>query len=124
EWAASRCDSRLVHHPALPGPDIWRSRQADALYRRRRDAAPQSDALARLHRTRKVEGDVGDAFDPRAARDRHHASAGKGPAHDRIVLLGHGEALFAGIDLPALGYECVRHVAGVRATHVFLRKRG
>ena len=41
----------------------------------------------------------------------------------RPVLLGTGEALWAGIDLSALGYECVKHVAGVRATHVFLRKR-
>ena len=41
----------------------------------------------------------------------------------RPVLLGSGEALFEGIDLPALGYECARHVAGERAMHVFLRKR-
>jgi dihydrofolate reductase len=41
----------------------------------------------------------------------------------RPVLLGKGEALFAGIDLTASGYECVRHAAGVRAMHVFLRKR-
>lgn len=41
----------------------------------------------------------------------------------RPVLLGVGEALWAGIDLPALGYESVKSVAGERATHVFLRKR-
>jgi dihydrofolate reductase len=41
----------------------------------------------------------------------------------RPVLLGAGEALWAGIDLPALGYECVKHIAGDRAIHVFLRKR-
>lgn len=41
----------------------------------------------------------------------------------RPVLLGTGEALFAGMNLPALGYECARHVAGERALHVFLRKR-
>ena len=41
----------------------------------------------------------------------------------RPALLGAGELLFAGMDLPALGYETVRHVAGIRATHVFLRKR-
>ena len=41
----------------------------------------------------------------------------------RPVLLGSGELLLSGIDLRALGYECVRHVAGERATHVFLRKR-
>ena len=41
----------------------------------------------------------------------------------RPVLLGRGEALFNGIDLPALGYESVKHVAGDRATHVYLRRR-
>jgi len=42
----------------------------------------------------------------------------------RPVLLGTGEALLSGIDLPVLGYECVKHVTGERATHMFLRKRG
>ena len=37
--------------------------------------------------------------------------------------MGEGEALFAGIDLPALGYEAVKHVAGDRATHVYLWRR-
>ena len=39
------------------------------------------------------------------------------------VVLGHGEALFAGLDLRALGYACTKHLAGDRAAaHVFLRK--
>jgi len=41
----------------------------------------------------------------------------------RPVLLGRGEALFQGLDLPTLGYECVDSVAGERATHVTLRRR-
>ena len=41
----------------------------------------------------------------------------------RPVVLGRGENLFAGIDLPALGYECEKSVAGERATHMYLRKR-
>ena len=41
----------------------------------------------------------------------------------RPVLLGAGERLFDGTDLRALGYECTRHVAGERATHVYIRKR-
>ena len=41
----------------------------------------------------------------------------------RPLLLGRGEPLYAGLDLPALGYECAKHVAGNRAMHVFLRKR-
>jgi dihydrofolate reductase len=40
----------------------------------------------------------------------------------RPVLLGSGEHLLHGIDLRSLGYECVKHVAGERATHVFLRR--
>jgi dihydrofolate reductase len=40
------------------------------------------------------------------------------------VLLGAGEHLLQGLDLRALGYECVKHVGGARAAaHVTLRKR-
>ena len=40
------------------------------------------------------------------------------------VLLGRGEPLFHGLDLPALGYECVEHVPGKHAiAHVTLRRR-
>jgi len=42
----------------------------------------------------------------------------------RPVLLGAGEHLFNGLDLPALGYVCTHQVAGDRATHVFLSRRG
>jgi dihydrofolate reductase len=39
------------------------------------------------------------------------------------VLLGNGEQLMNGIDMRALGYECVEHAAGGRAAaHVILRK--
>jgi dihydrofolate reductase len=40
------------------------------------------------------------------------------------VLLGAGEHLLSGLNLPALGYECVERIEGARATHVSLRKRG
>ncbi len=40
------------------------------------------------------------------------------------VLLGRGEALFAGIDLQSLGYECETFIASEKATHVVLRRRG
>ncbi len=40
------------------------------------------------------------------------------------VLLGGGEALFAGLDLPQLGYERSEHVPTAKATHVVIRKRG
>lgn len=39
------------------------------------------------------------------------------------VLLGRGEALFHGLDLSALGYECREHVASPQATHMVLAKR-
>jgi len=42
----------------------------------------------------------------------------------RPVLLGAGENLLHDIDMPNLGYECVKYVAGERAMHVYLRKRG
>ncbi len=38
------------------------------------------------------------------------------------VLLGSGEQLLSGIDLPQLGYRCSEHVATSSATHVVLRK--
>lgn len=37
------------------------------------------------------------------------------------VLLGGGERLFEGVDLRALGYECVQFVGSEKATHVVLR---
>jgi dihydrofolate reductase len=39
------------------------------------------------------------------------------------VLLGGGEPLFAGMDLPALGYEVTEHVPTDKATHVVISKR-
>ncbi len=39
------------------------------------------------------------------------------------VVLGRGEALFAGLDLPALGFSVTEHAATDRATHVVLTKR-
>ena len=38
------------------------------------------------------------------------------------VLLGQGEALFAGLDLPALGYACTESIPGERATHLRLQR--
>ena len=39
------------------------------------------------------------------------------------VLLGAGEHLLSGIDMPRLGYQCSEHVATPNATHVVLTKR-
>ena len=38
------------------------------------------------------------------------------------VLLGAGENLMTGINLPALGYRCVEQVASPAATHVVIRR--
>jgi dihydrofolate reductase len=42
----------------------------------------------------------------------------------RPVLLGSGENLWYGLDLRALGYEVAETIAGERATHVIVRRRG
>lgn len=39
------------------------------------------------------------------------------------VLLGEGENLFSGINLPQLGFTAVKAIAGENATHIFIRKR-
>jgi dihydrofolate reductase len=41
----------------------------------------------------------------------------------RPILLGEGEPLWHGLDLPALGYHVAEHVAGEKATHVTVRRR-
>jgi dihydrofolate reductase len=38
------------------------------------------------------------------------------------VVLGQGEAMFAGIDLPALGFRVTEHQATEHATHVVLAR--
>lgn len=38
------------------------------------------------------------------------------------ILLGRGESLFAGIDLPSLGYRVREHVASDAATHVVIER--
>ena len=40
------------------------------------------------------------------------------------VLLGSGEHLLSGIDLPALGYECTSHVASPNAMHLVVTRTG
>jgi dihydrofolate reductase len=40
------------------------------------------------------------------------------------VLMGRGEQLLGGLDLPTLGYTCTRHLRGERvAAHLFLASR-
>lgn len=39
------------------------------------------------------------------------------------VLLGKGEHLFSGIDLPALGYYCAEQISSPKATHMIIIKK-
>lgn len=60
-----------------------------------------------------------------ASTIRQYLSAGLvDDAHIAIspLLLGSGESLFAGLDLPALGYRCTAHVPTTNAMHVVLSK--
>jgi dihydrofolate reductase len=38
------------------------------------------------------------------------------------VLLGSGERLFEGVDLPALGYTCTKQIASSNVTHVIVSR--
>jgi len=38
------------------------------------------------------------------------------------VLLGRGESLFEGLDLPALGYRVAEHAQGERAAHIVIAR--
>lgn len=38
------------------------------------------------------------------------------------ILLGGGERLFEGVDLPTLGYECVQFVGSKKAVHIVIKK--
>ncbi len=88
-----------------------------------------------------VTGGIHDALEKaRAAADGMDVRIGGGPStiqqylraglvdelHIAIapVLLGGGERPFEGVDLRALGYECVKHVASETVTHVVLRRQG
>jgi len=39
------------------------------------------------------------------------------------MLLGSGEALFTGLDLPALGYRVTEHAASEKAAHIVVSKK-
>jgi dihydrofolate reductase len=81
--------------------------------------------LAALQRARKAAGGLDVRLGGGAATIRQYLGAGLvDQLHIAIspVLLGRGESLFAGIDLPRLGYKCTEHIATPAATHVVLTK--
>ena len=83
---------------------------------------------AALDRAREAAGEKDVRLGGGAATIRQYLQAGLlDEAHLVIspVLLGKGEHLLGGIDLRALGYECVEHRPGARAAaHLVLRRRG
>jgi dihydrofolate reductase len=81
-----------------------------AALERARDAAKDKDI--------RIGGGVGTIRDYLRARliDEMHLAISP-------VLLGKGEHLFGGLDVPALGYEVSEHVATPKAMHVVLTKR-
>lgn len=81
------------------------------------DAALQRAKEAARGKDVRLGGGVATVRQYLAARHVDELHLAIGP-----VLLGRGEHLFAGLDLPALGYRCVEHAATSRAMHVVLRK--
>jgi len=82
---------------------------------------------AALGRARDAAGGKDILIGGGAATIREYLSAGLiEEMHVAVspVLLGAGESLFAGIDLPKLGYACTRHAATENATHYVLTKGG
>lgn len=81
---------------------------------------------AALERARAAAGELDVRLGGGVATIREYLTAGLVDEMHlamRGVLLGSGEHLFHGLDVPALGYECSGQFAGERASHVFLRRR-
>jgi dihydrofolate reductase len=105
----------LTHHPresiVMEGGTTFHfvTEGIDEALRRAREAAGEKDI--------KIGGGVATA--------RQYIEAGHvDEMHLAIapVVLGCGEALFAGLDLREMGYRTVRHVPTERATHVVLAR--
>jgi dihydrofolate reductase len=80
---------------------------------------------AALERAREAAGELDVRVGGGAATIRQYLQAGLvDEMHLAIapVLLGRGEALLAGLDLPALGYRCTQHVPTASAAHVVLTR--
>ena len=87
-----------------------------------------------------VTGGIHEALDrARAAAGGQDVRVGGGPdtirqyLHEALidelhiaiapVLLGRGEPLFQGLDVRALGYQCVDAIASTKATHLIIRRQ-
>jgi len=85
-----------------------------------------SDGIeAALDRARKAAGGLDIKIGGGVETVRQYLRAGLiDELHFAIapIVLGRGEAMFAGIDLPALGYRVVEHAATEHATHLVLSR--
>jgi dihydrofolate reductase len=81
---------------------------------------------AALERAREAAGDLDVKIGGGVSTVRQYLQAGLiDEVHFAFspVLLGQGEAMFAGLDLPALGYGVIESTATELATHVVLRRK-
>lgn len=80
---------------------------------------------AALERAREAAGDKDIRLGGGVATVRQYVQAGLvDELHLALspTLLGAGEHLFAGLDLPQLGYACAEHVPTPAATHIVLTR--
>jgi len=81
---------------------------------------------AALERARAAAGERDVRIGGGAATIRQYLAAGLiDQLHLAVapILLGHGEPLFEGLDLPALGYSVAEHAPSDQATHVLLTRQ-
>jgi len=107
----------LTHHPRPP-----LEMEGGTTFHFVTDGLARAVALAREAAGRddvRLGGGVATIREALAARlvDRMHLAVSP-------VLLGRGEPLLAGLDLPAIGYEVVETARSDRATHVVLALAG
>lgn len=85
-----------------------------------------SDGIeAALRRAKEAAGGKDVRVGGGAATIRQYLQAGLvDEMHVAIspVLLGSGEPLFTGLDLPKLGYKCTRHVTTPNAAHIVISR--
>ncbi len=80
---------------------------------------------AALQRAREAAGDKDVRIGGGVSVIRQYLSAGQiDEIHLALspVLLGEGEHLLAGVDLPKLGFTTIRAIAGEKATHFLLTR--
>jgi len=87
--------------------------------------APFSSSRITLARAREVAAGADVRIGGGVATVRQYLAAGLiDELHFAVapVLLGRGENVFAGLDLPKLGYRVSKHVPTEHATHLVLTK--